>query len=86
MLCQGAKVQTTVQEGSWQTQFTTTTIIIIIIILIFCNIFIFVNSGRDSGPLPLGTRRHLLPARHPAGHGADSAPPAAPGNFCVRSC
>lgn len=52
MLCLGAKMQTTVQGGSWQTRFTTTTIIIIIIILIFCNIFIFVNSGRDSGPPP----------------------------------
>lgn len=35
MLCLGAKMQTTVQGGSWQTRFTTTTIIIIIIILIF---------------------------------------------------
>lgn len=35
MLREGAKMQTTVQGGSWQTQFTTTTIIIIIIILIF---------------------------------------------------
>lgn len=41
MLCLGAKMQTTVQGGSWQTRFTTTTIIIIIIILIFFVTFLF---------------------------------------------
>lgn len=41
----------------------------------------FMNSGRDSGPPPSGTRCRLLPAHRP---GTD--PTTALLHFCVRSC
>lgn len=86
MLCQGAKMQTTAGRKLANPIYYYYYYYYYNYFNFFVTFLFFVNSGQDSGPLPLGTHHHLLPARDPASHGADPTLPTAPGNFCVRSC